>query len=371
MNIVCQQAHSHVVFTLEQTITLSAVTAFLFPLLLIALRAIVFSSKLPCPFKTLCLNVLLLDAVLAVGTAIEPWLMYYTRYDRDVGDLGILLVNTAAMFITVERVLALKFPLRYIACSSNYKLTVCTTASVLVLEAIVYALVRILPCYTFRPEDPTKNCYVYHVNYILILQLALCTIASSCFVLVVLQMTKNKWKHTRRITRMGLPMTYASNATAAHVSAILFTIFPTMLFTSLFSILSVHRCILNNSAFLTWCSILSRIVLFTVHGIIFNVWFDEGRLHFLTLLSPLDSSFRARADEMRIHVYNIVTAHAFGDSSRPVSEGQRRSRNSAKNSEQENAQSYRAGNYMSRTRRSYGSEKFNDISSITEATTSV
>ena len=369
MNTDCQPPHNAVHFTLEQTITLSVVSVCVFPILILALRAISFSSKLPSPFKTLCLCLLVMDCVLSIGTSIEPWLMYFTYYDHAFGDLGILLVNTVTALMTLDRTSAMKFPLKYITCSSNIKFTVCITASLLVLETTVYALVCLLPCSSLVQ---VPNCLSYHTNYILVLELTLCTMATTCFVLVVLEMMKNKRKHTRRITRMGLPLTYANNATAAHVSAILFGIFPTMLFSTLFSILSVHRCHLNNSTFLAWCSILSRIVLFIVHGSMFNIWFDEGRLHILTLLSPLGTSIRSRADDMRIQVYNIVIAQAFDDGSRHFQDGQRRSRVSTLNSRQGTKFSIvTTGGGRGFVRRSPLSDQFNDIGHVTEATTVV
>lgn len=362
----CLSSYSHSHFTLEPTIALSVVSACVFPVLLVALRAISFSSKLPSPFKSLCVCVLLLDAVLAVETAIEPWLMHYAYYNHDTGDLGVLLVNTVTTLLTLERVSALKFPLKYIACSSNFKLTVCATATLLALETTIYALSRILPCYALQY---VPDCDIYHINYIFGLQMMLCMIATVCFVLVVLHMMQTKRRHIRRITRMGLPLTYARNATAAHVSATLFGIFPTMLFSTLFSILSVYRCRLSNPAFLVWCSILSRIVLFIAHGSIFNIWFDEGRLHFLTLLSPLRSSIKSRADQMRIQVYNIVIARTFDKSS---AEGQHRSRNSASSSGGGNKFSVvSASSRIGRARRFNHSDKFNDIGNIAEAATAV
>lgn len=348
-------------FTFKQAIISSVVIACIFPILLIAVRAINFSSKLPGPFKSLCLFVLLIDVVLAVGTAAEPWLSLYTNYQHDVGDLGCLLLNTVTTLITLERASALQFPLKYIACSSNLKLTYGTTVTLVILETVLYAVVRLLPCFVLK----SGGCDFYLVHYILVLQLTLCVIATTCFVMVVLQMVKNKRKHTRRVTRMGLPISYASNTTAAHVSATLFGIFPTMLFTTLFSILSVHRCRFSDATFLAWCSILSRVVIFLVHGTIFNVWFDEGRLHFLTLISPFGTAMKARADEMRIQVYNIVIAEAFDESTRQCLEGQQRLRHF------KTLARVASGERGGRARRPKNSDKFNDIRNISEATTSV
>jgi hypothetical protein len=109
---------------------------------------------------------------------------------------------------------------------------------------------------------------------------------------------------------MGLPHNHALSATDTHVSATLFVLYPFAICLAIFSVLCIYWQFIPNDSVSKWLSIGTRLVHCAGHGILFNCWFDEWRLHFLTIISPLSANLRDNADIMRINVYNIVVAEA-------------------------------------------------------------
>lgn len=303
-------------YTLTWKITIVAMCACLVLLLTCAIRALVVSTKLPHPFKTLCKGLLCADIILAFTTTVQLWVKDYTGYERDVIGISSLMVSLATTLLSLERAFALKYPLKYIGCSGKDRLISVTTISTYPTLLVVYLCVRFLVCYQIQHADGL-SCLLY---FILSTE-ALFTVTSSvCFVFSLATIAKSKRQHIRRITRMGLPQNHVINATDNHVTAVLFVVYPCQIFLVVFCIISPYWSFIRDKRVTAWLSLIFRIVLFVVHGMMFNFWFDEGRLHLLTMVSPLNSSLREWAGRMRINVYNIVIAWTFAGSQPQVGE---------------------------------------------------
>jgi len=295
-------------------IAIATVSAVLFMLVIHSMFALRFATKLPTPFKVLSWELLVLDALLIAATTAEPWLLREeNNYFRDAGGLGLILVNTIAALMTGERLVALHFPLKYISCGKKKIVTFGVTMGILVIEVVIYFVFRFVICMKTMRFGP---CTLNKTLLVLVTQLLLCTGATVSFVQVVYTMIANKFKHRRRITRMALPQTYASDVMDTRVSATLFLLYPSMLTSALFTVLSPHWHIFRNESEIALCGIVSRLFMVFIHCLIFSVWFEESRLFVLTLLAPLNSAVAERADRMRIVVYNIVVSRALAGRSR-------------------------------------------------------
>lgn len=305
----CPQVIDDVIsYTLTWKITITTSCACLILMLTCAIRALVFSTKLPHPFKTLCIILLCADVILAFTTAVQLWIKDCIGYERDVIGICSLMVSLATTLLGLERAFALKYPLKYIGCSVSDRLVPVTAISTYAALLLLYLCVRFLVCYKIQLAVNGVTCLSCLRFYILSVEALFTVTSSACLVFILATIAKGKIQHTRRITRMGLPQNHASKATDARVSAVLFLVYPFQICLVVFGIISPYWSFIQDKLVAVWLSLAFRIALFVMHGIMFNVWFDEGRLHLLTMVSPLSAYLRERADMMRINVYNIVIA---------------------------------------------------------------
>lgn len=293
---------------------MTVVCVILILILACGTRAVVFSTKLPRPFKRLCKVILATDLVLILLTGAQPWSYDYPNFEQEFIGTSSVLASLATTLISLERVFALKCPLEYIKCSSDSRLTSYVAVTTYTGFLVIHMCVRLLVCYAVRYSLDILVCLPYQSYCILTSEAVFIVTSSICFAWVFHTTATSRRQHTRRITRMGLPQNHALNATDTHCSAILFVLYPCGLFLAVFSILLIYWPFIADTVISTWLSVSVRIITCTIHGAVFNFWFDEWRLHLLTLLSPLNGYLRDWAGAMRINVYNIVVAHAFDDS---------------------------------------------------------
>lgn len=312
-------------FTVLSGVSVTVVCIILLLILACGTRAVVFSTKLPRPFKKLCRVVLATDLVLILLTGAQPWSYAYPYFEQEFIGTSSVLASLATTLMSLERVFALKCPLKYIRCSCDYRLTSYVAVTTYTVFLVIYMCVRLLVCYAMRYALDIRVCLPYQSYCILTSEAVFIATSSVCFALVCHVTATSRRQHTRRITRMGLPQNHALNAADTHCSAVLFVLYPCGLFLAMFSILLIYWPFIADKVILTWLSVSVRIITCTIHGAVFNFWFDEWRLHLLTLLSPLSGYLRDWAGAMRINVYNIVVAHTF-DGSRLQMEGTGKSR---------------------------------------------
>ena len=300
----------------ELTITSSIATSVICVIIILSLacgaRAVLFSTKLPRPFRQLCIVCLATDIILVLITGIQPWTYWTIYYNREYVGTSSVLASLSIMLVSMERVFALKFPLRYIRCTGEDRFTthLVTWAFTIIIGS--YLFIRFLVCYMVKYTFEIHLCMSYQVYAILSIEGLIFSTTTICFGLVFYTVAKNKRQHIRRITRMGLPQNHALNAADTHVSATLFVLYPFALCITIFSVLLNYWPFIPDDDVTYWLPLTTRMVYCSVHGVLFNCWFDEWRLHFLTILSPLSSNLRDMADIMRINVYNIVVAGAAG-----------------------------------------------------------
>ncbi|KAL4228454.1 hypothetical protein ACF0H5_011500 [Mactra antiquata] len=333
-------------FSLSSKISITALCLAAVLFLVLGGRALKYSSKLPRPFNTICLIVVVSDLILGILTGLQPWIEDLMAYEKEISTLGALIVIMTTTLVSIERAYALKCPLKYIVCSGNDRLTNLICVSTFVTLWFLYLFVRLLVCYMLRYTVEQEECTPYQLHFITISVIVLVVITTLCFGLVVHTIVKNRVQHTRRITRMGLPTNYASSANDTHISAILFVLYPCMICLAITSLIIPFTVIIRELIVSVWLSIACRVCVCCVHAMVFNIWFDEGRLHFLTLLSPFSQHVRDRVEVMRINVYNMVIAQAFEGSRASFESGsykrktsQKKSLNSRPNLQRKNVQS--------------------------------
>ncbi|KAH3816371.1 hypothetical protein DPMN_117887 [Dreissena polymorpha] len=280
-------------------ISIAIAAIFVLLSLLLALKSLRYSTKLPGPYKVLACFLLTSDAFLVLALFFDI-LMHdvLKQYDADVESLGWTMVNIVICLMTCERLFALKCPLRYLLFRNSHKETVVLIVLPLLTMVVWFTVTELVQT---SQKHNTPICNFFGANTFLFL------LSTICFIFIILHILANERELSRTIRQMGLPLRYMQSISERRNSGMLFFLYPLQLLSMVLFQVLPHWNIMEQQSSGAVCLCLLSVL---IHGILFNVWFDEARLHFLTHFTPFSKLIQRQATILRINTYNIVVSQS-------------------------------------------------------------